>query len=245
MGGGCPGDAGGGGRRPFPDPGGAGRLRGTHPPAAQAGRLGVGAAIQGSGVGKGTISHLGSDEGPRRGWRKLKRDRPKVGREEEISTKDAKGSVQTGNILYTINPERGRPRLIEVGEIGVAVPGLVRAGRPRSQEDLSMGLRLRPSAAAAWRLHSNPGWMPGDNLLENPIPRQARAPSTGSNTPPPRAPTATIRSTTAPRPCKPSWSNCSPKPTRNPPMRSFSTSTPPTIPSTGSKRTASSRYGYY
>ena len=129
--------------------------------------------------------------------------------------------------------------------ISSIVPGLVRAGRPRSQEDLSMGLRLRPSAAAAWRLHSNPGWMPGDNLLENPIPRQARAPSTGSNTPPPRAPTATIRSTTAPRPCKPSWSNCSPKPTRNPPMRSFSTSTPPTIPSTGSKRTASSRYGYY
>ena len=34
------------------------------------------------------------DEGPLRGWRKLKRDPPKVGRGEEISTKGAKGSVK-------------------------------------------------------------------------------------------------------------------------------------------------------
>ena len=103
--------------------------------------------------------------------------------------------VQTGNILYTINPERGRPplgarasrphlipanirlpstaaplqrlqtahqtRLYGVlfararscaGETPAFPGGLVRAGRPRSQEDLSMGLRLRPSAAAASRL---------------------------------------------------------------------------------------------
>ena len=42
--------------------------------------------------------------------------------------------VQTGNILYTVVQERHRSRLIEVGEIGVAVPGFVRAGRSRSQE---------------------------------------------------------------------------------------------------------------
>ena len=41
--------------------------------------------------------------------------------------------VQTGNILYTINRERWRPRLVEVREIGEAVPSLVRAGRPRSR----------------------------------------------------------------------------------------------------------------
>ena len=40
---------------------------------------------------------------------------------------------QTGNILYTVVQERHRSRLIEVVEIGEAVPGLVRAGRPRSQ----------------------------------------------------------------------------------------------------------------
>ena len=34
------------------------------------------------------------DEGPLRGWRKLKRDPPKVGRGEEISTKGAKVSVK-------------------------------------------------------------------------------------------------------------------------------------------------------
>ena len=45
-------------------------------------------------------------------------------------------AVQTGNILYTINRERCRSRLIEVGEIGQALPSLVRAGRPRSQEVL-------------------------------------------------------------------------------------------------------------
>ena len=38
------------------------------------------------------------------------------------------------------------------GETPAFPGGLVRAGRPRSQEDLSMGLRLRPSAAAASRL---------------------------------------------------------------------------------------------
>ena len=42
--------------------------------------------------------------------------------------------VQTGNIFYTIYRERCRSRLIELGEIGVAVPSLVRAGRPRFQE---------------------------------------------------------------------------------------------------------------
>ena len=71
-------------------------------------------------------------------------------------------------------------------------------------------------------------------------PWQAKAPSTDSNTPPPKAPAATTRSTTTPRPYKPCWSRCSSKPTLNPPMRSPSTSTPPTIPSTGNKRTASS-----
>ena len=34
------------------------------------------------------------DEGPRRGWRKLKRDPPKVGQGEKISTKGDRGSVK-------------------------------------------------------------------------------------------------------------------------------------------------------
>ena len=41
--------------------------------------------------------------------------------------------AQTGNILYTVVRERCLSGLIEVVEIGVAVPGFVRAGRPRSQ----------------------------------------------------------------------------------------------------------------
>ena len=41
--------------------------------------------------------------------------------------------VQTGNILYILIRERCRLRLIDVGEVGEAVPSLVRAGRPRSQ----------------------------------------------------------------------------------------------------------------
>ena len=41
--------------------------------------------------------------------------------------------AQTGNILYTVVRERCLSGLIEVVEIGVAVPGFVRAGRPRSR----------------------------------------------------------------------------------------------------------------
>ena len=76
------------------------------------------------------------------------------------------------------------------------------------------------------------------------LPWPARAPSTDSNMPPPRAPTATTRSTTTPRPCRPCWLNCSCKPTPNPPTPSPSISTPPTIPSTGTSRTRFF-HGYY
>ena len=55
-------------------------------------------------------------------------------------------AVPTRNILYTINRERCRSRLIEVGEIGQAVPSLVRAGRPRSQEVLIRRHRFSPSS---------------------------------------------------------------------------------------------------
>ena len=76
------------------------------------------------------------------------------------------------------------------------------------------------------------------------LPWQAKAPSTDSNTPPPKAPAATTRSTTTPRPYKPCWSRCSSKPTLNPPMRSPSTSTPPTDPLHGEQEDRFF-HGYY
>ena len=50
------------------------------------------------------------DEGPRRGWRKLKRDPPKVGKGEKISTKGNIGSVKgaKGPVVSLSYDPRGR-----------------------------------------------------------------------------------------------------------------------------------------
>ena len=70
-------------------------------------------------------------EGPLRGWRKLKRDRPKVGKGEEISTKGAKGSVE--------GPKKGAIDKSSRGLQGVGKDSIgVREG-PRRQMDLLQG----------------------------------------------------------------------------------------------------------